>query len=173
MQNLSSDKVTVLAVVKTDKGEISLFILVILLIVCLLLPLYAFTLEKFAARNSINKIQDAITISVTSSYMALMPEFYTDGVIKLDQVLFELKLNKLLFENLERQYPGIEIIEEQIFCDELPAQCMRGKMFLNPGVHIVVRVPITYSAVRLLLPIEGEQLPKMTVHGDVLFTIDN
>jgi len=155
-----------------DRGGISLYILAVLLIVCVVLPVYAVALEKLTARSSIDKIQDAITISVSSSYMALMPEYYTDAVIRLDQAVFEEKLNKLLSDNLEREFPGIEIVEEQVFSEGLPTQCLRGNVFEKPGVHLVVSVPIRYSAVRMLLPIKNGELTRMTVHGDVLFTLD-
>lgn len=158
---------------KSERGAIALYILVILLIICLLLPVYALSLEKFAAQNNIDKIQDTITISVSSSYMALMPEFYTEAVLKLDKELFERKLKELLLRNLSREFPGIQIEEEEVFCEELPAQCSCDGVFNRPGVHLVVCVPIRYSAVRLLLPIKMEQLSKMTVHSDVFFTIEN
>lgn len=165
--------VSVSRMLKEKRGAVSLYILVALLVVCLLLPVYMFTLEKLAARSNIDKIQDAITISATSAYMALMPEFYTDGEIRFDQVLFKSKLNKLLMDNLGGEYAGAEIIEEQIFWEGLPRQCYGGRVFSKPGVHIAVRVPIAFSAARLLLPIKSDQQLKMLVHGDVLFTVDN
>jgi len=156
-----------------EKGAISLYILVVLLVGCIVVPVYAVFLEKSAAQNSIDKIQDTVTISVTSAYMALMPEFYTDAVIKLDELVFREKFNRLLMDNLRSEFPGIDILEEQVFCDGFPRVCMRGKTFDRAGIHIVVTVPVRYSAVRLLLPIKIGELERIVVHGDVLFTLDN
>ncbi|MEI6603485.1 MAG: hypothetical protein WCL54_08370 [Clostridia bacterium] len=159
--------------VRQNQGAISIYILLILLVTFLLLPIYVITLEKAAAQNNIDKIQDTITISVTSSYMALMPEFYTDAEIRLDPDAFQQRFHALLMDNLATEYPGITIEEEEIFVDGLPLACPKGMLFERPGVHVVVRVPIVYAALRFLIPGNQETAASMTVHGDVLFTVDN
>jgi len=158
---------------KAEKGAAAILILVILLIVCLLLPVFAFSIDRLAAQNNFDKIQDTISISVTSAYMALMPQFYTDAIVKLDPDLFSEKFNALLIANLAYEYPGIEIAEEQIFSDGLPVVCLRGNVFNLAGVHILVKVPVRHSISRMLIPKNEKHYEWITVHSDVLFTLDN
>ncbi|MEI6132385.1 MAG: hypothetical protein WCQ41_06145 [Bacillota bacterium] len=156
---------------RQQKGEISIYILLVLLVGCVIVPVYAIFLEKGFARNNFDKIQDTITVSVTSAYQALMPEYYTDAEIKLNEEVFLDKFNKLLMVNLSDEFPGIEIMDEKIFSEPLPEACENGKTFKRPGIHIVVSVPVVFSALSLLLPVRAEEFKRVNVHGDVQFTV--
>ena len=158
---------------RQQKGAISLYILVMLMVACLILPVYAFNIEKLSAKTRVDGIQDTICVSVTSSYMSLMPEFYTDAILQLDEEVFKEKFNDLLLDNLRMEYPEIEIIEERIFTGEFSQECSAGKTFERAGVHIIVGVPVRYSLIGFFRPLLGGDMEKMKIHGDVMFSLDN
>lgn len=154
------------------------------IIVFIILPVFASTVERFIIFNKAQIIKDAVDITNLSTYNSINTANLSKTMVTFDEEQLINIYKDMLMENLNLDIDllpkvnsiaegGVEINSIIIYKGPFPVTCPDGTEINRPTVHSVIIVPVRPSLYGgILLDKIGKQFIELRIHVDSDIPID-
>lgn len=155
------------------------------IMVFVVLPIFAATIERFIILNKIQIIKDAVDITNISTYNAINTGTLSKSMITFDggqliniykqMLMANLNLDEnLLPEEASLADGKVEISSIILYLGSFPVICPKDTELTRPTIHSEVKVPIKPTLFReILLNKTGNEYVNLRIHVDSDIPIDN
>jgi len=157
-----------------DKGSIYTEVLITLcFLLILILPVFAYTVEKYLTLNSLQLVGDAIDASCMNAYEALDIAAASRDQLSIDINSMYPFIKAGICENLKldsemRPYSGsiaageVTIESIELYMNGFPRTCPDGRNVRMPSIHIRLKIPLKPGLFRTYI---------INEHGPVYFRV--